>query len=104
MMEDDVQDRAKISEGASDRPVNETIAGTGPGIPDEALFPGEELPNPPSDAEVERAATALGAVPEEANAGGKQWWRKPGVAAAAGIGSAAIVAALLYAGSRNRRS
>ena len=36
-------DREKISTGPNDRPLNETIAGTGPGIPDEALAPGEEL-------------------------------------------------------------
>jgi hypothetical protein len=55
------EDREKISNGPNDRPLNETIAGTGPGIPDDALGPGEELPEPPSDAEVERAAEALGA-------------------------------------------
>jgi len=55
-------DREKISTGPNDRPLNETIAGTGPGIPDEALAPGEEeLPQPPSDEQVERAAEALGA-------------------------------------------
>lgn len=55
-------DREKISTGPNDRPVNETIAGTGPGIPDEALAPGEkELPQPPTDELVERVAEALGA-------------------------------------------
>ena len=53
--------REKISEGPNERPINETIAGTGPGIPDDALGPGQELPQPPSDEEVERAAQALGA-------------------------------------------
>ncbi|WP_294393337.1 hypothetical protein [uncultured Sphingomonas sp.] len=44
------------------RPLNDTIAGTGPGIPDDALAPGEnELPQPPSDAEVEAVARALDA-------------------------------------------
>jgi hypothetical protein len=38
----------------------ETMAGTGPGIPDDALAPGEELPEPPSDEEVARAKRALG--------------------------------------------
>ena len=38
-------DREKISNGPNDRPLNETIAGTGPGIPDEALSPGEEIPD-----------------------------------------------------------
>ena len=54
-------DAEKISEGPNERPRNETIAGTGPGIPDEALGPGEELPEPPSDEEVERIARKLGA-------------------------------------------
>ena len=33
--------------------------GTGPGIPDDALAPGEELPEPPTDEQVSRAADAL---------------------------------------------
>jgi hypothetical protein len=45
--------------------VNETIAGTGPGIPDEALAPGEELPPPPSDEDVARMAEKLGAPTAE---------------------------------------
>jgi len=55
-----MDDKPKISTGPNDRPRNETIAGTGPGIPDDALAPGEELPEPPSDEEVERAKAALG--------------------------------------------
>jgi hypothetical protein len=60
-------DREKISTGPNEEPVDETIAGTGPGIPDDALAPGEEeLPQPPSDEQVEKAAKALGApVAEE---------------------------------------
>ena len=54
-------DREKISTGPNDRAVNENIAGTGPGIPDDALAPGEELPQPPSDEEVRRVAEKLGA-------------------------------------------
>jgi hypothetical protein len=54
------EDRAKISTGPNERAVNEPIAGTAPGIPDEALGPGKELPEPPSDEEVERAAEKLG--------------------------------------------
>ena len=54
-------DRAKISNGPNDRPINETIAGTGPGIPDDARSPGEEAPEPPSDEEVARVAKTLGA-------------------------------------------
>ena len=56
-----IQDREKISNGPDDRPLDETIAGTGPGIPDDALAPGEELPQPPSDEQVEEAAEALDA-------------------------------------------
>jgi hypothetical protein len=56
-----MDDKAKISTGPNERARNETIAGTGPGIPDDALAPGEELPEPPSEEEVERAAEALGA-------------------------------------------
>ena len=32
-------DREKISTGPNEEPINETIAGTGPGIPDDALAP-----------------------------------------------------------------
>ena len=54
-------DREKLSTGPNERPINESIAGTGPGIPDDALAPGADLPAAPSDEEVERAARALGA-------------------------------------------
>jgi len=55
----------KISTGPNESPKNETIAGTGPGIPDEAVTPGQELPEPPSDVEVRRIAEKLGApVPD----------------------------------------
>lgn len=54
-------DREKISNGPNDRAVNETIAGTGPGIADDALAPGEEVPQAPTDEEVEEAARKLGA-------------------------------------------
>jgi hypothetical protein len=54
------EDREKISTGPNERAVNETIAGTGPGIPDDALAPGEDLPDPPSDEEVQRMAKKLG--------------------------------------------
>jgi hypothetical protein len=43
----------------------DTIAGTGPGIPDDALGPGEEWPEAPSDEDVERAAEALGVGSKE---------------------------------------
>jgi len=57
-------DRDTISNGPNDRPINETIAGTGPGIPDDALAPGEELPEAPTDEEVAKAARKLGAPTE----------------------------------------
>jgi hypothetical protein len=56
-----MDDKAKITTGPNERARNETIAGTGPGIPDDARAPGEELPEPPSDEEVARAAKKLGA-------------------------------------------
>ena len=56
-----MDDREKISTGPNEEAINETIAGTGPGIPDEALAPGVELPDPPSDEEVARIAAKLGA-------------------------------------------
>ena len=44
------------------RPLDDTIAGTGPGIPDDSLAPGQaDLPEPPSDDEVRRVAKALDA-------------------------------------------
>ncbi|HEY0132209.1 MAG TPA: hypothetical protein VGB57_12485 [Allosphingosinicella sp.] len=55
-----MDDKAKISTGPNERARNESIAGTGPGVPDDARGPGEELPEPPTDEEVERAAEALG--------------------------------------------
>ena len=58
-------DREKISNGPNERPVNETIAGTGPGIPDDALAPGEELPEPPTDEQVEEIARRLHAPTAE---------------------------------------
>ena len=56
------KDREKISSGSDDPPIGETIAGTGPGIADDSLAPGEdELPRAPSDEEVEKIAGKLGA-------------------------------------------
>ena len=55
-------DREKIDTGPNAEPLNETIAGTGPGIPDDSLAPGEDaLPEPPTDQQVEDAEEALGA-------------------------------------------
>ena len=55
-----MDDKQKISTGPNERARNESIAGTGPGLPDDARGPGEELPEPPSDEDVERAKEALG--------------------------------------------
>ena len=55
------EDREKISNGPNESAINETIAGTGPGIADDALAPGEELPEAPRDEDVRRAARKLGA-------------------------------------------
>ena len=57
-----MDDKEKISTGPNEEPINDTIAGTGPGIPDDGLAPGEEeLQEPPTDEQVEKAAEALGA-------------------------------------------
>ena len=58
-------DREKISTGPNAEPLDENIAGTAPGIPDDALAPGEELPEAPSDEEVERIAKKIGAPTAE---------------------------------------
>ena len=62
-----MEDKEKISTGPNDRPRNESIAGTGPGLPDDALAPGEELPVAPSDEDIERAKAALGIGGKSAN-------------------------------------
>jgi hypothetical protein len=60
------QDREKVSTGTNAEPLNENIAGTAPGIPDDSLAPGEkELPKAPTDAEVEEVAERLGAPEAE---------------------------------------
>jgi hypothetical protein len=56
-----VDEKEKISTGPNESPRNETIAGTGPGIPDEAATPGKEPPALPSDEEIARIAKKLGA-------------------------------------------
>lgn len=60
----------KITEGPNERATGEAIAGTGPGIPDEALGPGEELLQAPDDDEVGRVARKLGAPVPEADGRG----------------------------------
>lgn len=60
------EDREKISTGPNDRPINETIAGTGPGIADDSLAADEkEIPEAPTDEEVEEMAEALGSPTAE---------------------------------------
>ena len=59
------EEREKISTGPNEEPINESIAGTGPGIPDEALGPGEELPQPPTEEQERRVRESLGAPKEE---------------------------------------
>jgi hypothetical protein len=62
------EDREKISTGPNDRPIDETIAGTGPGIADDSLAPGEkEIPEAPTDEEVEEMAEELGTPTAEKN-------------------------------------
>jgi hypothetical protein len=58
-------DREKISTGPNGEPLNDTIAGTGPGIADDALAPGEDLPEGPSDEEVAEMAEKLHAPTAE---------------------------------------
>ena len=55
--------REKITDGANERAIDDPIAGTAPGIPDDALLLGEELPQEPSDEEVAQIAAKLG-VPD----------------------------------------
>jgi hypothetical protein len=60
------EDREKISTGPNEEAINETIAGTGPGIADDSLGPGErELPQGPTDEEVEQMAEKLGSPTAE---------------------------------------
>ena len=60
------EDREKISTGPNDRPIDETIAGTGPGIADDSLAPGEkQIPDAPTDEQVEEMAEELGSPTAE---------------------------------------
>lgn len=56
-----MSDERGISNGVNSRPLDDTIAGTGPGIADDALAPGEELLKAPTDEEVAAMARKLGA-------------------------------------------
>ncbi len=61
-----MSEREKISTGPNAEPIDENIAGTAPGIPDDSLAPGETaLPEPPSDEEVEDTEEKLGAPQAE---------------------------------------
>jgi hypothetical protein len=59
-----MDDREKISDGPNERPINETIAGTGPGFPDDGLALGEDMPEQPSDEDVAKIAEKLGVPPK----------------------------------------
>ena len=59
------EDREKITDGPNERAVNENIAGTAPGIPDDALAPGKTLPAPPSAEDEAQIREKLGAPKEE---------------------------------------
>lgn len=61
------EDRGKISNGPNERAVNETIVGSSPGIADDAPAPVENMPNAPSDEEVDEMARKLGAPTAERN-------------------------------------
>jgi hypothetical protein len=61
-----MQSREKISTGPNAEPLNENIGTKAEGIPDDSLAPGEdELPEAPTDEEVEKTAEALGAPQAE---------------------------------------
>jgi len=62
----DTTTNTREGNGTNSHPLDDTIAGTGPGIADDGLLPGEEgLPTAPTDEEVAAVAKALGApVPE----------------------------------------
>ena len=61
------EDREKITTGPNERAVNESIAGSAPGVPDEARTPGKDQPEPPSAEEEDRIRDKLGAPKEEAD-------------------------------------
>ena len=61
----DTDTESEKTTGTNARALDETIAGTGPGIADDALAPGEEMPVAPSDADVAAVAKTLGAPTSE---------------------------------------
>jgi hypothetical protein len=54
-----------ISNGPNSRPLDDTVAQTGPGIPDDALLEGEEIAPPVDDAVVERVRDQLDRMGEK---------------------------------------
>ncbi len=68
MSNDVMSDDKGINTGPNSRPLNAMIAGTGPGIADDALAPDEEMPTAPTDEEVAAAARELGAPLRRRNA------------------------------------
>ncbi len=57
-----MDDREKISTGPNAEPLNENIGTIAEGIEDDALAPGEkQIPEPPTDEQVEQAEKKLGA-------------------------------------------
>lgn len=63
MDRNDTESANAVGDGINARPLKDTIAGTGPGIPDDALAPGEAMPEMPSEEEQRRIAEKLGAPP-----------------------------------------
>ena len=59
--------REKITDGANERAIDEPIAGTAQGLPDDALSPGEDLPEEPNDEDVAWVAANLGAPDQTDN-------------------------------------
>ncbi len=59
--------REKITDSANERAIDEPIAGTPQGLPDDALSPGEDLPEEPSDEDVAWGAAELGAPDQTKN-------------------------------------
>ncbi|MBW3617278.1 MAG: hypothetical protein KY446_05920 [Proteobacteria bacterium] len=54
-----------ISNGTNSRSLNDTVAQTGPGIPDDALLPGEEIDASVDEATVERVRDQLDQIGEK---------------------------------------
>ena len=59
-------EREKTSDGPNERAVDAPVAGTAPGVPDDARAAGEDVPDEPTEEEMRRAADALDATgPDE---------------------------------------